>query len=110
MRSRSPSKTYTLIFITLLVIRAMIITMTNSPSGYCIKHVRVWFSMTPVFSLCGKMRVRENPHSNINLIITTIMSLFILDKNLFTVSNTANIEIMKINNKKRQDKELNLFN
>ena len=78
--------------------------MTNSPSGYCIKHVRVWFSMTPVFSLCGKMRVRENPHSNINLIIT------ILNKNLFTVSNTANIEIMKINNKKRQDKELNLFN
>ena len=84
--------------------------MTNSPSGYCIKHVRVWFSMTPVFSLCRKMRVRENPHSHINLIITTIMSLFILDENLFTASNTANIEIMKINNKKRQDKGLNLFN
>ena len=84
--------------------------MTNSPSDYCIKHVKVWFSMTPVFSLYGKMRVRENPHSNINLIITTTMSLFILDKNLFTVSNTANIEIMKTNNKKRQDKELNLFN
>lgn len=84
--------------------------MTNSPSDYCIKHVKVWFSMTLVFSLYGKMRVRENPHSNINLIITTTMSLFILDKNLFTVSNTANIEIMKTNNKKRQDKELNLFN
>ena len=86
----------------------MIITMTNSPSDYCIKHVKVWFSMTPVFSLYGKMRVRENPHSN--LIITITMSLFFLDKNLFTVSNTSKIEIMKTNNKKRQDKELNLFN
>ena len=66
--------------------------------------------MTPVFSLYGKIRVRESPHSNINLIITITMALFIVSKNVFTVSNTADIAIMKINNKKRQEKKLNLFN
>ena len=74
------------------------------------KTLEYEFSMTPVFSLYGKIRVRESPHSNINLIITITMALFIVSENVFTMSNTADIAIMKINNKKRQEKKLNLFN